>query len=191
MPKNSHRPSLHIDILKPQNEAEPIGVRLTRFLLSTGRYIIIVVEIIVLGAFVSRFKLDSDLQTITENINAQIPVIESLKADEQIIRQTQLQLATIKDVKQNSLDYSFLLQRVAAQTPTGVTLTTISLEKNNGKVLLKIVGSARTNSDLTSFVAGLRTEKNFLEVNLASASLDKGVTVFNLEANLQTNSKTL
>ena len=187
MPKNTHRPSLHIDILKPQSEGEPLTTRLLRFLLSTGRFIIIFVEIIVLAAFVSRFKLDSDLQTNTENINRQIPVIESLKIDEQIIRQTQLQLATIYDIKQSGPTFATILQKISAQTPTGVKLITISLEKSSGKYLLKINGTASTNADLSSFVAGLRSDSSFTDVSIANASLEQNAIVFTLGATIKTS----
>jgi len=180
MPKSTHRPSLHIDLLHPQGEQEEVAVRLTRFLLSTGRFIIIFVEIIVLGAFVSRFKLDSDLQNNKESIDRQIPVIQSLKADEQLIRQTQLQLTTLRDVKQGSFDYVQLLQKISAQTPQTVKLTTISLEKRLGKVVLKITGQSQSQADLSGFVTGLKNNSSFSDVNLTSANLELGSLTFSI-----------
>lgn len=183
MPKSFSRPSLHIDLLHPQSEPEPIVIRLTRFLLSTGRFIIILVEIIVLGAFVSRFKLDSDLQNNKEAIERQIPVIESMKVDEQLIRQTQLQLATVLDIRQNAFDYTAILQKISAQTPQGVKLTTISLEKLSGKTILKINGQAQNNVDLTGFINGLKNS-GLSDVNLTGANLEEGIITFALAAAL-------
>ncbi|MDO8618492.1 MAG: PilN domain-containing protein [Candidatus Daviesbacteria bacterium] len=180
MPKVVHRPTLHINFLHPQGEQEPITVVLTSFLLSTGRFIIIFVEIIVLGAFVSRFKLDSDLQNNNEAIAKQVPVIQSLKVDEQLIRQTQLQLATIKDIKQNDFDYLALLQKIAGSTPQAVKLTNISLEKADGKMNLKITGQALNNNDLTSFVNGIKSDNSLANVNLENASLEQGLIIFSL-----------
>lgn len=191
MPKDTHRPSLHIDILKPQGEVQPLTTKLIKFLLSTGKYIIIFVEIIVLGAFVSRFKFDSDLQTSTESINSQIPIIQSQKKDEALIKQTRLQLATIRDARQNSYDFASALQKIASLTPSGVKLTTITIDQSTSQIMLKINGNANTNTDLSSFVAGLRTDKNFSNVSISSASLEQSVIIFSLQASIKTAGRQL
>lgn len=187
MPASQSRTSLHINILQPQGNPEKLYVRLTRWLLSTGRYIIIVVEIIVLGAFVSRFKIDSDLETTKESTEQQVPFIESLKQDEQLIRQTQLQLATIRDVRQNSPDYSLILQKISAQQPLGIKVISLNLEKNPGVISLKITGQAKTNNDLSSFVAGLKTDSAFSEINLAGAGVDQSIITFSITGSVRSN----
>lgn len=185
MPNPARKISIDINILKPQGNPEKFYFRITRWALSTGRYIIIFVEIIVLTAFVSRFKFDSDLADTKEKIDAQIPFIESLKIDESIARQTQLQLATIKDIRENSVDYSLVLQSIANQTPQGVKLSSLNLTKESNKVIFKLAGKAETNTDLASFMAGLREDKQFSEVNLNTVGVEQSVISFSVSGNVK------
>lgn len=175
-----HKFAIKINILKPQGNPEKIVVRISRWALSTGRYIVIFIEIIVLTAFLSRFKFDADLADTKEKIDQQIPFIESLKSDESLVRQTQLQLATVKDIRLNSIDHPQVLQSIARYTPQGVRIITLGLEKSDKSVNLRISGRAQSNNDLASFLAGLKQDKNFSEITLTNAGLDQSVITFGL-----------
>lgn len=182
MPKQSLKLAIHLDLLKPQSNPEKLLVKLIRWLLSTGRYLLIFVEALVLIAFISRFKLDGDLASKKETIEQQISYIESLKNYEILIRQTQLKLSTIAAAKTNSADYPTILKKIADQTPTGVKLTSLNLGKNIGQANIQINGSAKSNNDVASFAAGLREDPAFSEVNLTSIVLDQGVISFTITA---------
>lgn len=175
-----HKFLININILKPQGNPEKTYVRISRWALSTGRYIVIFVEIIVLAAFLSRFKFDADLADTKEKIDQQIPFVESLKPDEALIRQTQLQLATVKDIRLNSVDYAQVLQNIASITPQGVRIVTLGLEKSDNTVNLRINGRAQSNTDLAVFITGLRQNPNFSDVSLTNAGLDQSVITFSL-----------
>lgn len=173
---------INLDLLKPQSNPEKLAVKLIRWLLSTGRYIFIFVEAIVLIAFGTRFKLDADLASTKEAIEQQIPYIESLKLDEILIRQTQLKLANISSIKTDSVDYSTILKKIADQTPTGVKITTLNVLKNISKASVQINAQSQTNTDLTSFIQGLKSDQTFSEINLASVGLEKGNITFTVTA---------
>lgn len=194
MPKANHPHSIiNLDLLKPQSNPEKLPVRLIRWLLSTGRYIFIFVEAIVLIAFGARFKLDADLAAKKEAIEQQIPYIESLKSYEILIRQTQLKLATISNIKTNSADYSTILKKIADSVPSGVKIITLNLNKGVGKTTIQINAQSQTHTDLTSFIQGLKADKTFSEINLASVGLEKGNISFtvNLVATLEGGGKNL
>lgn len=182
MPKQSLKLAIHLDLLKPQSNPEKLLVKLIRWLLSTGRYLLIFVEALVLIAFISRFKLDGDLASKKETIEQQISYIESLKNYEILIRQTQLKLSTIAAAKTNSADYPTILKKIAGQTPTGVKLTSLNLGKNIGQANIQINAQAKSNNDVASFVAGLQEDPTFSEVNLTSIVLDQGVISFTITA---------
>ena len=171
---------LRLNLLKPQGIPEKSAVRFIRWLLSVGRFIIVLVEALVLVAFVSRFKFDADLETLKENIDAQIPYIESLRNDENLIRQTQMQLSYIFDKRINYPDYELVLKKIAQQTPQKVKVSNLTLEKSAAKTNVKISGSALSNLDISSFVTGLKSDKFFGEVNLIGVGLDQGVITFNI-----------
>lgn len=174
--------AIHLDLLHPQSNPEKLPVRVVRWLLSTGRYIFIFVEALVLIAFISRFKLDADLASKKEAIEQQIPYIESLKPFEILIRTTQLKLSTIDGLKSNSPDYPLILKKIADQTPSGVKLISLNLGKEVGKVTILMNAQAQNNNDLAQFIAGLKGDGFFSDVNLTSVGLEQGVIRFAVNA---------
>lgn len=185
MPKFKPALSIKFNLLKPQSNPEKLPVRLLRWLLSTGRYLLIFVEALVLIAFIARFKLDADLAAKKEAIEEQIPYIESLKPYEILIRQTQLKLSTIGNIKKNTLDWAVILKKIADQTPTGVTLAGINMTKDIDNITVRMTGSTQINSDLTNFIAGLKEDNAFSNVNLGSVALEEGVIKFTIDTTVK------
>lgn len=182
MPKDSPKLKIHLDLLHPQSNPEKLPVKFVRWLLSSGRYILIFVEAIVLLAFISRFKLDTDLSERKDAIEQQIPYLESLKPYEILIRQTQLKLSTIGNIKTTAANYPLILKKIAAQTPSGVKLISLNLTKDTGGVNIQINATSQNNNDLTSFIAGLKGDQTFSGVSVASVSLEKGLINFTVSA---------
>lgn len=182
MPDKHNPLKLRIDLLSPQSNPEKIYVTFTKWLLSTGRYILVFVELLVLVAFLSRFKLDADIASTKEAIENQIPYIESLQPYEVTIRQIQLKLSTIKANNQNNADYIALLKKVSEKIPSDVQITNITLTKDVGKILISIRGGAKNNIDLNSMLNAIKTDDNFKDVNLAGVGLEEGLINFNISA---------
>lgn len=182
MPKSKHKLAIDLNLLKPQSNPEKLPVKLVHWLLSSGRYIFVLVNALVLIAFGARFKLDADLAEKKVAIEEQIPYIESLKPYEILIRETQLKLSTIDAVKKSSLDWAATLKKIADQTPVNVKIIGINMKKDVGAATLSIAGETPLSRDLTSFVAGLKEEEDFSEVNLTSAELEQGIIKFTINA---------
>lgn len=183
MPKpNSPKLAIRLDLLRPQSSPEKILTKSIRWLLSSGRYILIFVEAIVLIAFITRFKLDADLETLKEKIvNEQSPFIESQKSFENLARQLQLKLSIIGSFKEEFTDYPKILKKIADQTPTGVKLITVNFEKEVGKVGIQLSAYAQNSSDMTSFVTGLKQDPFFSNINVLNITFDRGALNFTLE----------
>ncbi len=191
---NKHDPlKLRIDLLRPQSNPEKIYITFAKWLLSTGRYILVFVELLVLLAFLSRFKLDADIASTKEAIENQIPYIESLHPYEVTIRQTQLKLSTIKANNQNNADYIALLKKISEKIPTDIQITNIILTKDVGKIIITIRGGAKNNIDLNSMVNAFKTDESFKDVNLGGVGLEEGLINFNISAttNLGSGGKSL
>jgi len=173
---------LSVNLLFPQGVPEKIPVKFLKWLVSYGRFIAIFVEIIVIVAFVARFKFDSDLSSLKDSIKNKYQYINSQADDEALVRQTQFKLATISQAYANSPDWSNILIDVAKQTPAGVKLVSVNLDhtKNTKLVQFKFVGTAATNTDLASFISSLKKVTDFKDVYLASISLDQGQITFTI-----------
>lgn len=171
MPKKSSFVKINLDLLKPQSEPQRVALKLFKWLLSSGRFLVIIVEVLVLVAFLIRFKLDADLASTKEAIEQQVPYIESLAADEVLIRQTQFQLSSIRHIRSDSVDLAEVIKKIASKTPSSIILKTIQLQKDD-KMNIKINGSAGENSAVASFMAGLKSETSFTDLNLADVSIE-------------------
>lgn len=184
MPKVKSKPILNLNLLKPQSNPEKLPVKLIRWLLVSGKYIFVFVEAIVLIAFAARFKLDADIAEKKEAIEEQIPYIESLNAYEVLIRQTQMKLAFIDNIKTNSLDWAAVLQKIASQTPTSIKINTINVENKLNVASIHITGQTPANNDLLNFISGLKEEGSFNNVNLTSVGLEEGIIKFTVDASV-------
>lgn len=183
MPKpNNPKLAIRLDLLRPQSNPEKVLTKSIRWLLSSGRFILIFVEAIVLIAFITRFKLDADLEANKEKIVVeQSPYIESQKSFEVLTREIQLKLSTIGSFKSDYVDFPQILKRIADKTPDGVRLITINFEKVVGKIDLQLSAYAASSNDMTLFVSGLKQDPLFSNLNVASVTFDKGSLNFTLE----------
>lgn len=183
MPKKKNlKLGIHLDLLKPQSNPEILLTKLLRWLLSTGRYIFVFVEALVLVVFIARFKLDEDLASKKEAIERQIPYIESLKSFETQVRQTQLKLTTISSFRKTLIDYPNVLKNIADQTPLGVKIISIKLERSAQQIIIQLNGIALTNNDLANFLSGLKQDQLFSDVTITSIGFDKNVLNFSIKA---------
>lgn len=183
MPKSQHpKLAIHLDLLRPQSNPEKLFVRFIRWLLSTGRYIFIFVEAIVLAAFILRFKLDADLASNKEAMDEQIPYIDSLKPFEILIRQTQLKLSTVDSFYKTYADYGQILKKIADQTPSGVKIISLNLERNVTNVIIHLNAQAQSNNDLAVLLAGLKEDQLFSDVTITSIGFEKGSLNFSVSA---------
>ncbi|MBI2338134.1 PilN domain-containing protein [Candidatus Daviesbacteria bacterium] len=180
MPKSKTKIGIILNLLKPQGNPEKLPTKLIGWLLSSGRYIFVLVEALVLIAFGARFKLDADLQSKKEAIEEQIPYIESLKPYEILIRQTQLKLSTIDSARKTSLDWPAVIKRVADQTPISVKISGINIKKDVGSGNIRISGQSPNGKELTSFITGLKGDNAFTNVNLESVGVEQDVIAFTL-----------
>lgn len=180
MPKKKNPLSIKLNLLKPQSNPEKLSVKLAQWLLSSGRYIFVFVEAVVLIAFATRFKLDADLASKKEAIEEQIPYIESLKPYETLIRNTQLKLSTIDSIKKNSPDWPDMFKKIAEQTPVGIKIISIKITNNTAASAISITGESQRNTDLNSFVSGLKSETAFSDVDIAGIGLEQGIITFTI-----------
>lgn len=185
--KVSH-PTIKLDLLHPQSNPEKITSKLIRWLLTSGRYIFVFVEALVLVAFLSRFKLDADLAEKKDAIEQQVPYIQSLKSDEITIRNVHLKLSTLNSLIISQPDYSQIFESIATSTPTGVRILSLNLTSNVGKVKVQINAQSQTNSDMLSFISALKGNNLFSEINLANIGLDQNLISFSLSLNANSKS---
>lgn len=186
MPKKTtaHIPKsrINLNLLYPQGVKSQIPVLFLKWLIAYGRFIVIIVELVVVGTFVTRFKYDADLEDLKDQIAQGLPYLESLNADELKIRQTQLEIDTIKNSYNLTPTWSELFKTIAQKTPQSVKFTNLVFEPviNTSDVAFRISATTNANDNLIVFIRELKNTPNFKDINLASISFEEGNITFTL-----------
>lgn len=182
-------PSLFkVNLLIHHGEQEKIISKLIKWALSSGRFIVILVEMITISAFVYRYKLDADLNDLQDQISDKIPYIKSLSTDEVLIKHTQFQLSTISKIKSEKVDFTSPLVDLTKIVPKSIKITNISFDRAQAypKTSLLISGQTPSNLELSAFIKELQKNPNFSDIALSNISFDQ-LTTFTITGNLLTN----
>lgn len=158
---------LTVNLLPPSEFEQSFWGKFLKWAVTTGRYIIILVEMVVIIAFLSRFKLDEELRVVNEQIESQVNYLESQQAQlrEFYILQKRISLAEkslnsrvgvtemINYVdRKRPLEISIYQQ---AMTKNEITLSAVTLsEAALGNMLLSMSRDGMWKSlDLTQIVS--------------------------------------
>lgn len=171
-------PIYRVNLLVQKGQALKLEVRLMKWILASGRFIVVIVEIIVITAFIYRYKLDTDLADLQERINEQVPYIKSLKNDELALKQVQFQLSTIRQTRSESPDFVDTLNKIASLTPRSIRLTNITFEvaEPPTKAAFTINGQTPSNLELSAFINALKQDPQFSDINLSNISFESQTT---------------
>lgn len=184
------KPHIKVNLLYPQGLPQKLPTLFLHWLLSYGRVILIIVEIVVLCTFAMRFSLDAQISDNKELIIKNTVPITALKQDEQSVRQTQFRLQFIASKLNQTVDFSNILNKFSAQIPLGVRLTNISFDNSiPSQPTFRLSGTASTNNDLNYFVTLLRKDLTLADVSLASLGVDQNRITFSIIGNIKPNNQ--
>ncbi len=138
----------------------PLG-RFLKWALSTGRYIVIFTELIVILSFASRFTLDRMVTDLNSSINQKERVIASYGDLEKRFRFIQKQIEDYRQFKQESnlIDIFPILNE---NVPNNVVFETLSIRSE----LISFTGSALSQDALNVLVNNLQLNPHFSEVSV-------------------------
>jgi Tfp pilus assembly protein PilN len=158
MPKNKF-----INLLPQEEfEASTLG-RVLRWAMGTFRIIVIVTEMVVMGAFLSRFWLDAENSNLADSIKIASAQIQVQSEFEKEFRGLQTKLAIIKQLVGGPKSSDRFLE-LAAKTPPGVSITSIGVQDLTGTVK----GASDTETAIAQFISNLKTDPNIKKISLGS-----------------------
>jgi len=184
MPATKKPPKTTIEFI-PQEEWERTSFgKFLKWLLNIGRWIVIVTEMIVIIAFLSRFKLDRDLTNLNETVKQKQAIVKASADFEKDFRFLQKRLSTIEGLGKNQLEADKILEIFSGVTPAGIQLSNFSLRGEK----INLTAAADSETTFAVFLQNLKQESK-----LASLALDKvivseeqfGQIVFTLTAELK------
>ncbi|MBI2007482.1 MAG: PilN domain-containing protein [Candidatus Blackburnbacteria bacterium] len=172
-----------INLLTKRGFENALLGKVTNWALSAGRVIVIVTELIVIAAFLSRFWLDRTLTDLNEQNAALKTQVEAFSSFEKDFRNAQERLSLYDKLSSSQTYYSKFVKELASLLPADVALTNISASDNS----VEIKGRSLSENGIAGLISALEKSKTIKDVKLSDLSLDtKGqqLIVFSLKGGL-------
>lgn len=177
-------PKERINLLpKDTFEFSNVG-RLVQWLVSVGRWVVVLTEFVVICAFLSRFYFDTKLANLFDEIKQKKAIVQSAFSFEENFRETQKKLKLIKNILPRESKASVLVTEISQYLPANVFLTGISFNQDS----LLIDGSALSEDGLRIFLDGLTANPKLGQLslhNLSSQKDDPLAINFNISAQIK------
>lgn len=151
--------------------------------LTVGRLLVIVVELIALGAFLYRFSLDRRLDEIRSVVKVKQEVVLSQKVNETKYRDLQDRLHLASNFSSMSEERSIALKDILAFTPQGMKLNSLTI----GKDTISITANVQIISSIAQFVNSLKKYPDIdtLRIDSIENKPTSNTTVVNISGNLK------
>lgn len=155
--------------LKPQDEFDKSVVgKILKWSLTTGKSIVILTEFVVILAFLSRFKLDQDLNDVNEQIVQKQFLLESFQSVEDQMIKIQDKLSLVEQINNTTIKIRSSIEELTLLTPSGVRIE--SIEFSQGGWIIK--AQADSESDYAEFVNRLSSSDKFEFVETSGIKFD-------------------
>jgi Tfp pilus assembly protein PilN len=168
--------SASINLLENKNKTLDLIVS---WALTIGRALVILVELVALGAFLYRFSLDNQLQDLRTKVKQEQAIVAYQSASESKYRNLQDRLALISSVSKASTQNLKVFKDIVALTPSGVTYTTLDLSPTQAQ----IAATVNSVTALSDFIDKLKAYPAIDSVSLdkiqndtAKATITVGIT---------------
>jgi hypothetical protein len=151
------------------------------WLVNVGKYLLIAVEVVVLGVFFSRFVLDRKSNDLTEEINNKVVLLsnENWKKDAILFDNYQILLTNVKEIKKGQDLNSDEISELISGVPASFNLQSFSYDQ--GRVSLHITSS---NLDtVKNYESALKGNPDYYDVRFTITKEDAEISVrvtFNL-----------
>lgn len=167
--------------LAPKDEFESSLVgRILKWALTAGKSIVILTEFVVILAFLSRFKLDMDLNDLNEVIVQKQAIVESYADVEKQMRDLQTHLAVLAKANERNIGIRKFADDLAAKMPKEITLESLEV----GKGLLSLKGGSSSEVGLAALLNQFKSGGSYNSVNIGEVQFNqrKGLIEFSIAA---------
>ncbi|MBI1919401.1 PilN domain-containing protein [Candidatus Microgenomates bacterium] len=145
--------------------------RFFSWILTFGRFIIIGTELVVMLAFLSRFKFDRDLIDLHDKIRQEEALTKNLSSIEARSRNLHQRLSEISKIDQNAQNMLGVFMNIPELVPVNVFLDGLTLQEKR----VKIEARTLSGDGLSNFINRLRSSKYFSDVILDNITRDQAL----------------
>lgn len=158
-----------INLLPQKGFQSSTAGRVLAWILSTFRIIVIVTEIIVMVAFLSRFWFDAQNTNLNEQIQQKKDVLLAYREFEHNFKDVQKRLTIYSDITQNQISGINVAETVKYFLPPDVVATKIADEDNK----LEITGETSNERSIQQLIVNLNSVSILKDISLIGISTQK------------------
>lgn len=158
--------------------------RVLAWILSTFRIIVIVTEIIVMIAFLSRFWLDAKNTDLSDQIEEKQAILSSSANFEKEFKATQRKLEIFSQVTANEKVTTSSLSTIVSLLPVDLFLNSVTFNDNS----VSIEGKSPNEKSIQQLIVNLNSTGEFEKINLTDLKSDisnPNLFTFKLSAQLK------
>jgi len=180
-----------ISLLPEADNPNSFGAVFFKWLTTVGRWIIVVTELIVILAFISRFWLDRKNSDLSEIVRQQQSILDSTKYFESEYTSFQERLTNIKEAYASQPKYDQYLFSLIKSTPQDLIYDTISTQKNSNNEITATASLISSNEEsIVNFVSNLMLNPDIKTVEINKIEKKPKENNYTILVSLIFNSKT-
>jgi hypothetical protein len=145
-----------------KNQQAPLFDRLMDWILTIGRLIVIITEVIAIGAFVYRFSLDEKITELHSEIKQKENIISVFKNDESKYRNLQDRIALAANSSAKGIKVSQTITDIVNLIPSQVIVNSLIFNKDKLNIGADVISAA----SLTSFINPLKNYPNIKSISI-------------------------
>jgi Tfp pilus assembly protein PilN len=169
MPAKKKIKSRQVNLIPQEGLTSTTSGKIILWVLSTFRIILIITEIFVIGAFISRFWLDAKNTDLSEEMKEAKSVISSLSSFENDFKDIQSRLAIFDSYKENKGKINSDVKTAVSYKPDGIYFESINADLNK----ISISAISRSEIEIQQYMVNLKSSNKFENVNLGNVALDQ------------------
>src|SRR3972149_5141698 len=157
-----------INLLVPSEFGQSFWGKSLKGAVTSGRYVVIITEMIVVVAFLSRFKLDTDLNRLNSAIADKKVVLDSLAGKETEFKIVQKKVSWVNQILNRKTAAGDVLQAIVEKTPEGVRFSGIKFDNQTVHITPRSVDE----KIMGLFLGRLNNDDTWKEVELTNVTED-------------------
>jgi Tfp pilus assembly protein PilN len=172
-----------INLLPQEEFASSVLGRTLSWALSTFRIVVIITEVIVMAAFLSRFWLDARSNDLNDLIRGKEAVIAASTQFENEFKDVQKRLKIFSAITTQTFSSSLTLKELSTLLPPDTYISSLSFQEIN----VQIKGVSLSEIGVSQFIANLEANSKFKNVTLQSVNSgtqDKSQIIFTISVDL-------
>lgn len=183
-------PAIREATLLPESEnVNSFSSRFIHWVTTVGRFVIVFTELIVVGAFISRFWLDRQNSDLSEIIRQQKAILESTQDFEKEYSLLQQRLAVIKNMYSQIPGFSEKLNSLANSAPPEIIFNNLNITQDatNKDVSVSLTLTALSEESMVKFINNLTLNPDIRSVNVGNIEKKPKENTYSLKVSLVFN----